>query len=254
MSDFIAGFASRLDDAARELALSFADVDEGFSPRDIKARAGGRPRQPASAEAPVPEGPVHFSPQPVGAKFRKPKEAEPEETPEPVATVTPDVFADPIAAARATAYAEGYRDAHEQAALEHARDQAMLQQLGEALKSTDRIDRDLLASQLRQTVMFLVSKMVRETGIAADLLVSRIEAATDLIVDNAEAAVLRLNPEDMPLVKDHLPALVQPVGDAEIARGSFIIESPATIVEDGPELWLEQLAQAIDRVGVPPLC
>jgi flagellar assembly protein FliH len=30
-----------------------------------------------------------------------------------------------------------------------------------------------------------------------------------------------------------------------------VLESASTIVEDGPELWLEQLAQAIDRVAVP---
>jgi flagellar assembly protein FliH len=41
------------------------------------------------------------------------------------------------------------------------------------------------------------------------------------------------------------------VGDVHVARGSFVLESASTIVEDGPELWLEQLAQAIDRVAVP---
>ena len=43
------------------------------------------------------------------------------------------------------------------------------------------------------------------------------------------------------------------VGDPHLARGAFVIESASTIVEDGPDLWLEQLAQAIDRVPIPPL-
>jgi flagellar assembly protein FliH len=30
-----------------------------------------------------------------------------------------------------------------------------------------------------------------------------------------------------------------------------VLESAATIVEDGPDLWIEQLAQAIDRAALP---
>ena len=53
------------------------------------------------------------------------------------------------------------------------------------------------------------------------------------------------------LLEGRLPATIFAVGDAAIARGSFVMESASTIVEDGPELWLDQLAQAIDRVAVP---
>jgi len=36
-----------------------------------------------------------------------------------------------------------------------------------------------------------------------------------------------------------------------VERGGFVLESASTIVEDGPELWLEQMAQAIERVAMP---
>ena len=56
------------------------------------------------------------------------------------------------------------------------------------------------------------------------------------------------------LVEGKLPTTLFAVGDASIARGSFVLESASTIVEDGPDRWLDQLTQAIERVAVPPLC
>jgi flagellar assembly protein FliH len=109
-----------------------------------------------------------------------------------------------------------------------------------------------MAGQLRQTVLHLVSKLVGEVGIAPDVLAGRITAAVDLLADSAESALLRLHPDDLPLVEGKLPATIFPVGDPHVARGGFVIESASTIVEDGPDLWLEQLAQAIDRVPIPP--
>ena len=69
--------------------------------------------------------------------------------------------------------------------------------------------------------------------------------------DSAESAMLRVHPDDVALLEGKLPRSVFAVGDAAVTRGSFVLESASTIVEDGPELWLEQLAQAIDRVAVP---
>ena len=77
---------------------------------------------------------------------------------------------------------------------------------------------------------------------------------SDMLADSAESALLRLHPEDVPFVQGKLPATVFPVGDPHVQRGGFVIESASTIVEDGPDLWLEQLAQAIDRVPIPPVC
>ena len=72
-----------------------------------------------------------------------------------------------------------------------------------------------------------------------------------MIGDDAESALLRMNPDDMPLVEGKLPDNIFAVADPHVARGHFVLESAATIVEDGPDLWLEQLAQAIDRAGLP---
>jgi len=258
MSDFTAGFASRLDEAARALALSYAvEAEEGFSPRDLKARAGGSTSRRPTASARPDGGEPGFSPQPVGARFAQAAAdaaAEAAADPDGFSPTEPAHFVDPIAEARAEGYAQGFHEGHEQGELERERDQATLRALGDALKSAERLDRDLIAGRLRQTVLFLVSKIIGDTGISPDLLTRRIEAATDLIADGAENATLRVNPEDLPLLKDTLPVGIHPLGDALIERGGFVLESPSTLVEDGPDLWLEQLAQAIERVGVPPLC
>ncbi len=131
-----------------------------------------------------------------------------------------------------------------------ARDQALLASLAAAL-ATDRLDRDRVATQLRQTVLLLVGKLVGEIGISPDLLAGRIESATELLADSAEAALLRLHPDDVALIEGTLPKSIFAAGDPNVARGSFVLESASTIVEDGPAMWLDQLASAIDRVAVP---
>ncbi|MBD8702109.1 flagellar biosynthesis protein FliH, partial [Sphingomonas sp. CFBP 13714] len=84
-----------------------------------------------------------------------------------------------------------------------------------------------------------------------DLLAGRIESATELLADSAEAALLRLHPDDVALIEGTLPKSIFAAGDPNVARGSFVLESASTIVEDGPAMWLDQLASAIDRVAVP---
>ncbi len=131
------------------------------------------------------------------------------------------------------------------------RDRAMLARLVEALRSDTRIDREQLARNLRQTVLHLVTRLVGETGVSGALLAARVNAATDLLADAAESAILRVNPADIALLEGHLPDTVFAAGDAGVARGSFVMEAASTIVEDGPELWLEQLARTLDKVALP---
>ncbi|RSY78020.1 flagellar biosynthesis protein FliH [Sphingomonas koreensis] len=237
MSDpagFVPGLAARSAGIAEALQRAFAPPEE-FAPRAV------RPRDAASAE------PRHFSPAEPG---HNPTEGwdpfDPEPAPEP------KDFVDPIAAARAAGYAEGLAAGRAEADAVAAQQAALLQQVSNALAQGAHFDRERMAGHLRQTVLHLVAKMIGESGIAPDVLAGRIEAATDMLADSAESAILRLHPDDIALVQDHLPKTVFPVGDPNVARGGFVIESASTIVEDGPDMWLEQLAQAIDRVPIPP--
>jgi flagellar assembly protein FliH len=134
---------------------------------------------------------------------------------------------------------------------ERVRDRQLLADLAATLAASRHVDRDQIARQLRQTVLLLVTKLVGEAGVSADLLAARVAAAADLLADAAESAMLRVHPADVALLDGRLPGTIFAVGDATVARGAFVLESASTVIEDGPELWLEQMATAIDRAAVP---
>lgn len=243
MTEFRAGFVSRHDAAAAALAQAFA-LPAGFEATDPRERA--TPRRPRGF-APQEGGPRHFTP--LDPATRPTDGWDPLDA----SASHPDAhgFVDPIAAARQAGHAEGFAAGLAQAAADAGRDRALAEALGEALGRGDRFDRDRVGRQLRQTVLLLVDRLVGESGVAPDLLARRIEAATEMLADAAESAILRLHPDDVALVDGKLPRTLFPVGDVAVSRGSFVLESASTIVEDGPALWLDQLAQAIDRVAVP---
>lgn len=220
---FVAGFAARHAVAANILKAAFAPPP-GFAP----AKPVGGPR--------------HFHPANPAEKPTEgwdPLDAEAEPTP----------FIDPLEAAHAAGYAEGLAAAAAAAHATRTRDEALLTGVASALGGN--IDREAIAAQLRQTVLLLVTRIVGDVGIAADRLAQRIDVAADMLADSAESAMLRVHPDDVALLADRLPATIFPVGDAKLQRGSFVLESASTVVEDGPALWLDQLAAAMDRAPLP---
>lgn len=241
MSDFAPGFAGRIHAAAHVLQRAFGE-GSAFAAADVGSIGRRGFEEPAAS-------PRHFSPADPGTN--------PTEGWDPFAAeapATPAAFVDPIAAAHETGFAEGRAAALAEIEEARAREAALLDQVSEALAAGAHFDRERMAGHLRQTVLHLVQRMIGDAGIAPDILAARITAAVDLLADGAESALLRLHPEDVPLVQGKLPAAIFPVGDPHVTRGSFVIESASTIVEDGPEIWLEQLALAIDRVPIPPAC
>ncbi|HEU4961831.1 MAG TPA: FliH/SctL family protein [Sphingomonas sp.] len=248
MSDFTAGFIARHNAAAEALHRAFNLAGEMFAPSDIRDRAaGGQPNTYTSQDGGM--APKHFSP------------ADPDVNPtegwDPFAAdaaarpAGASGFVDPIKAAHDMGYAEGKAAGLAEAAANDVRDRALIEAISAELRSAGQLDRERLAAQLRQAVMLLLGRLVGEAGVDGDLLARRIDAATELLADSAESALLRVHPEDLPLLEDRLPKTVFAAGDAAVERGSFILESASTIVEDGPALWLEQLGHAIDRVALP---
>lgn len=237
MSEFVAGLSARQGSAgiAEALQRAFAP-GTGFAARTLGPRDA----------APMVE-PKHFSPAEPG---HKPTEGWDPFDPAPDMTAKP--FVDPVTAAHEAGYAEGFAAARAEAETAARAQAALLQQVSDALTAGAHFDRERMAAHLRQTVLHLVTRMIGETSIAPEILATRIDAAIDMLADSAESAILRLHPDDVALVEGKLPKTVFPIADAAIQRGGFLIESASTIVEDGPDLWLEQLAQAIDRVPIPP--
>lgn len=241
MSDFQPGFAGRHRAAAHVLQRAFADPI-GFAPSAVDHI--GRRRFEEEIVAPR-----HFTPADPG---QNPTQGwDPFDTDQPVPAAA-SAFVDPVTAAHDAGFAEGRAAALAEVQEAKAREIALLDQVSEALAAGAHFDRERMAGQLRQTVLHLVTRLVGEIGVAPDVLAGRITAAIDMLADSAESSLLRLHPDDVPLLEGKLPASVFPVGDPHLARGAFVIESASTIVEDGPDLWLEQLAAAIDRVPIPP--
>jgi flagellar assembly protein FliH len=235
-STFVAGLSARHDAAAVDLRRVFAERPAGFSPGDLIARI----EEAFSTDS----GPKSYAP-------ADPR-ANPTEGWDPLDAASPQTpFIDPVEEARREGFEEGFaaaRAAHDEAA---RRDLDLLEGVMAALNSDDRIDRERIADQLRQTVLHLVRRLVGEIGVSADLLTGRVEAAAELLADASESAILRVAPADVALLEGRLPPSIFAVGDAGLARGSFVLEAASTIVEDGPELWLEQLTAALDKVAVP---
>lgn len=243
MSDgFRAGFHSRHDAVSAAIGAAFA-LPRGFESVDLRASPGGAQSFVPQGEA----GPRHFTP------------LDPDSNPtagwDPfdAAASTPEGagFVDPIAAAHAAGYAEGVAAAMAEAAAENGRNHGFAAALAEALDKGIGFDRERVARQLRQTVMLLVGRLVGDVGISADLLTARIERAVDCLADSTESAILRVHPDDVSLLDGRLPKTLFAIGDGAIARGSFLLESASTVVEDGPDQWLAQLSTVIEQVAVP---
>lgn len=235
---FVPGFSGAAGGVAAALQAAFAPR-LGFAAESIRAR-------PLSAFDQAGSGPRHFAP--------ADPEANPTEGWDPFDATPPAAdqpFVDPIAAAHDAGYAEGLAAARAELTAEAARDRALTEGLKAAIADDARVDREAIARALRQAVLLLVKRLVGESGVSSELLTQRVDAAAVMLADAAESAVLRLNPADLPLLDGQLPATIFPIGDESIARGSFVLEAASTIVEDGPDLWLDQLAAAIERVGLP---
>lgn len=240
--NFVVGFPSRRD-AAAGVAMETRRTAPaaGFSPAELIARieeAFGGEGGLGKAQ------PRHFHP--------ADRDANPTAGWDPMdAAQTSAGFIDPIEAARTAGYDEGYAAAIAAQQDGEARDAALNAGIGAALSGGGAIDRAMLAEHLRRTVLALVTRIVGDAGVSGDLLARRIEAATDCLADASESAMLRVHPDDVALLDGRLPATVFAVGDGAVARGSFVMESASTVVEDGPAMWLEQLETAIERAAVP---
>ena len=236
-SGFVVGFPSRRDAAAEAALETRRDTPAaGFTPAELIARI----EQAFGGGDPVGR-PKHFHPQD--------RDANPTAGWDPLVPEQ-EPFVDPVEAARTAGFDEGYAAAVAAMQEKAVRDEALVGGVAASLGGGG-IDRAALADRLRRTVLTLVGRIVGETGVSAELLATRIEAATDCLADANESAMLRVHPDDVALLDGRLPATVFAVGDVAVARGSFVMESASTVVEDGPAMWLEQLEAAIDRVALP---
>ena len=162
MSEFTAGFSARSRGVAEALQAAFAPRVAGFAAADLRERAERGPVSfsPHDSEC---ERPRHFSPAAPGTNPTAgwdPFDANPAPPAQP--------FVDPVAVAHEAGYAIGYVEGGDAARAEMTalaeRDRALLESLTQALQSNDRIDREAVARRLRETVLFLVTRLVGDVA------------------------------------------------------------------------------------------
>jgi flagellar assembly protein FliH len=150
----------------------------------------------------------------------------------------------------AAAYTDGFNEGHRTATKELAAERDAVARLAETLEVLEPEAPHDLAVYLAETVERLVRQIVGEVSLDGALLLERATAAAALIAENAAPGRMRLHPDDLARLEGaDLP--VERVADPQLAPGTVLLEAGQGWIEDGPEVGLEKLRTALDRMGVP---
>jgi len=154
---------------------------------------------------------------------------------------------DPLALAWAEGYDHGRTEAEAEAQARAAEDEAARARIELSLA---RLDAEL-AEQLRQklyaTVETLCEAAVAPFALDPAALAARVERAAAMLARADDARLLRLHPDDLPLVAARLPEGLELQPDPALERGALRIESTAGGVEDGPSHWRRAIAEALSQ-------
>jgi flagellar assembly protein FliH len=147
--------------------------------------------------------------------------------------------------AAALAYARGH-EAGRAAALAEAEQQAARQRaLRLAFRTLDEAARDVLATDLADTVIALCESVL--AGHATDRagLLARCLAAAHRIGGAASALRLHLHPDDIARLGPELLADWTVIADSALEVGGLLLEGPDGAVRDGPADWRRAIAAAV---------
>ena len=149
--------------------------------------------------------------------------------------------------------AEAWQDGHATGLAEARAEAVALAEIEVAARarielSFARLDAEL-AEALRQrmvaTVMALCEATLAPLALDREALLYRVEKATAMLARGDDDKVLRLHPEDLALVVNHLPQDLEVLADPALERGALRIETQAGGVEDGPAHWHRAIAEAL---------
>lgn len=150
---------------------------------------------------------------------------------------------------RATAFTEGYNEGRRTVELEVAAERDAIARLAETLEVLQPEPSHDLAAMLAETVERLVRQIVGEVSLDGDLLLQRASAVAALVAEDAAPTRMRLHPDDLARLEGaDLP--VERVADPLLAPGTVLLEAGDGWIEDGPEVGLEKLRIALDRMGI----
>lgn len=181
--------------------------------------------------------------------------------PEPVDTID----AEALETAREQAFAEGYALGHDAGAQEirealaattQQQNDALAARMADVLSkmTNDLLDKEQdIARQLLDLACEIARQVVRqEIKTSPDLLRPLIGEALEMIVEDGLPATVRMNPDDLARMHGALSKTLGEnapdfVGDAHIAQGGCVVQSPSTSVDATLE---KRWARAVGNLGL----
>lgn len=152
---------------------------------------------------------------------------------------------DPVEKARADAFAEGFDAGMRIATENHAADAEASMRLAQALEQIVPAANGALSEMLSAAVIRLVTQIVGEAPVNADLLHQRVEAVAAFIGEEQGRSALCLNPEDITLLAGRdIAWRIQP--DASVPRGSVRLDAGDGWIEHGPDVQISRLKALLD--------
>ncbi len=152
---------------------------------------------------------------------------------------------DPVSLAWAEGHAAGLAEARAEAEVAAA-DVAAARSAFAA--SFARLDADLaeaLRQKLHATVIALCEETLRPLALDEAALARRVERAAQLFARADDERVIRLHPDGLAAVAPQLPADWTFVPDPALERGALRVETLSGGIEDGPEQWRRDIAEAL---------
>lgn len=151
---------------------------------------------------------------------------------------------------QAEAFSEGFNEGRRTVEMEVAAERQAIARLVETLEQYRPEPPQLLAELLAETVDRLVRQIVGEVVIDRAMLETRVNAVAGIIADETAPARMRLHPDDLARL-GHVRLALDLTGDPALMPGSVIVDTASGWIEDGPEVGIEKLRQALERMGVP---
>lgn len=149
------------------------------------------------------------------------------------------------------AYERGLLEGQAAAQAEYDQQLADLQQhyagLGTALAALARDEGDRLRERLRDTVIALCEASTLPFALDTELLARRVERAAGMLLRAQDERRVKLNPEDLELVRDLVPDDLVLEADGSLPRGALRVETGDGGIEDGPETWRQAIAEALGQ-------
>lgn len=173
------------------------------------------------------------------ARFHRATAAAPPPPPEPDPT-------DPVADARAEGFALGLEQGRAELAEALVAEAAVREALDLAFQRLDAELAEALRLRLTETVMALCEATLVPFALDPEALAARVERAVAMLSRAEDERVIRLNPQDLPLVAPRLSRDWTVQSDPALPRGHLRVETATGGVEDGPAQWRRALIEAFE--------